>query len=60
MPKNYLRRWSYEMYFNGKHSIDVPLDMTEAEVRIKIDNLQQKDNWKKDTLKREGKVKEKY
>jgi len=48
------------MYFNGKHSIDVPLDMTEAEVRIKIDNLQQKDNWKKDTLKREGKVKEKY
>lgn len=56
--KMYLRRWTFEVYFaSTRQFVDVPLAMIEEEVRAKVEGEYGRDGWKKDTLRREGKVK---
>lgn len=54
----YLRRWLYSTYFSGDMYVDMPLDATEEEVISLLNEKHYGGNWKKDTLKRGGKIKD--
>lgn len=54
----YLRRWHYIAYFLGHMHIDLPLEMTEIEVAALLEERHYGGNWKRDSLRKGEKVKE--
>ena len=53
----YQRRWHYYAYFGGEHHLDVPLEMSEVEVRKLLDEQHYGGNWNQKSLKRGKKYK---
>jgi len=54
----YLRRWHYDTYFLGEMHVDLPLETTETDVIALLDQQYYGGNWKRDSLRKGGKVKE--
>lgn len=54
----YLQRWTFDTYFAGERWIDVPLGTPEEEVRQRVETRYFGGNWKRDTLRKTGKVKQ--
>ena len=59
MPTTYFQRWHFKAFFGSEQSLDFPIATTEDEVRTEIERRYPGGNWKKNSLHRGKKVKEK-